>query len=114
MKPSGSPHFSKSVGPRVQPVLGQPEVRSDSRPCGQERLRQRLGEAQFAVVGYREQVHVPGRAPDEAQSGQRGTADDHDLNVAAQRLQLIGQRIEQQADRLISDLHVPERNRPGC
>jgi hypothetical protein len=27
-------------------------------------------------------------APDEAQSGQRGTADDRDLNVAAQRLQL--------------------------
>jgi hypothetical protein len=39
--------------PRVQPVLGQPEVRSDSCPCSQERLRQRLGEAQLAVLGYR-------------------------------------------------------------
>jgi hypothetical protein len=47
-----------------------------------------------------------------AKCGRRGTADNHDLHMAAQRLQLIGQRPEQQADRLISDLNVSERNRP--
>lgn len=75
----------------------------------QERLRQGLGKAQFAVVCYREEVHVPGRAPDQAEGGQRATPDDHDLNVAATRLQLIGQRAEQNAGRLISDLRVSER-----
>ena len=39
----------------------------------------------------------PRRAPDEAE-----------------RLQLIGQRAEQQVDRLVSDLHIPECNRAGC
>jgi hypothetical protein len=70
-------------------------------------LRQRFGEAQFAILGYREEIYVPGRAPDKAEGGQRGTTDDHDLNMAAERLQLIGQRAEQQVDRLICDLHIP-------
>jgi hypothetical protein len=88
----GQPPFQQVRRSCVQPVLGQSEVRRNSRSCGQEWLRQRVGEVQFAVVGYREEIHVPGRAPDEAKCGQRGTADDHNLNVAAQRLQLIGQR----------------------
>ena len=111
MKPSGQPPFEQVRRPWVQPVLGQSEVRGNSRSCGQEWLRQRLGEAQFAVVGYREDIHIPSGAPDEAKCRQRGTADDHDLNVAAQRLQLITQRTEQQADRLVSDLHVSECNK---
>lgn len=95
----------------VQPVLVQSEVRCDRSPCGQEWLRQWLGEAQFAVVGYREEIHIPGRTPDQAECRQSGTADDHDLKVAAQHLQLIVQRPEQQADRRISDLHILERIR---
>jgi hypothetical protein len=82
---------------------------------------QRFGEAQFAILGYREEIHVSGRAPDEAESSQRGTTDDHDLNPAAKRLQLIGQRAEQEVNRVISDLHVSECNiqgveglQPGC
>ena len=98
--------FQQVRWPRVQPVLSQPEVRCDSRPCSQEYLRQRLGEAQFAVVGYRDDIHISGRAPDEAEGGQRRTADDHNLSAAAQRLQLICQRAEQHADRLITDLHT--------
>jgi hypothetical protein len=47
-------------------------------------LALRFGEAQFAILGYREEIHVPGRALDEAEGGQRGAADDHDLNVAAE------------------------------
>ena len=86
----GQPPFEQVRGPRVQPVLGQSEVCCDSRPCGQEGLRQRLSEAQFAILGYREEIHVPGRAPDEAEGSQRGTTDDHDLNMTAERLQLIG------------------------
>jgi hypothetical protein len=68
---------------------------------------------QFTVLGYREEIYVSGRAPDEAEGGQRGTTDDHDLNVTAEHLQLIGQRAEQQVDGLISDLHVlsvPDRD----
>jgi hypothetical protein len=77
-------------------------------------LWQRFGTAQFAVFGYREEIYISGRAPDEAEGGQRGTTDNHDLNVAAERLQLIGQRAEQQADRLRGDVHIPECNRLGC
>ena len=40
----------------------------------------------------KEEVHVPCRAPDEAECGQRGTTFDHDLSMTAERLQLIGQR----------------------
>jgi hypothetical protein len=92
--------------PCVQPVLIQAEVRSDSRSCGQERFWQRLGRAQFAVDGDRQEIHVPGRTLDETKGGQRGTPYDHDLNLTAERLQLIGQRAEQQIDRLVSDLHM--------
>jgi hypothetical protein len=113
MKDSGSPHLSRSVG-RVQPVLGQSEVCCDSRPCSQEGWWQRFGEAQLAIFGYREEIYVSGRTPDEAEGGQRGTTDDDDLNTAVERLQLIGQRAEQQADGLVSDLHVSECNRLGC
>ena len=69
-------------------------------------MRQRFGEAQFAILGYREEIYVPGRAPDKAEGGQRGTTDDHDLSAAAERLQLIGQCAEQNVDCLICDLHV--------
>jgi hypothetical protein len=86
----GQPPFEQMCWPRVQPVLGEAEVRCHSRSCGQERFWQRFSEAQFAVVGYREEVHVPGRTFDEAKCGQGRTTDDHDLNVTAERLQLIG------------------------
>lgn len=81
MNPSGSPRPSRSAGPA-------------------------FSQAQFAVLGYREEVYVPGGAPDEAEGGQRGTADDHYLNRAAEHLQLVGQRAEEHADRLVSDLHT--------
>ena len=58
----GQPPFEQVRWPRVQPVLGQSEVRCDSRACGQEGLRQRFGEAQFAILGYREEIYVPVRA----------------------------------------------------
>lgn len=98
--------MSRSAGPRVQPVLGQSEVCCDSRPCGQEGPWQRLGWAQLAILGYCEDIYVPGRTPDKAEGGWRGTTDDHDLNVTAGRLQLIGKRAEQRVNRLVSDLHV--------
>ena len=109
----GQPPFEQVRWPRVQPVLGQSEVCCDSGPCGQQGWRQGLGEAQFAILGYREDVHVPGRAPDEAECGQRGTTDDHDLSMTAERLQLIGQRAEQQVDRLVG-MSICGCNRTGC
>jgi hypothetical protein len=81
--------------PRVQPGVGQTEVRRDGRPRGQESLWQRFGTTQLPILGYREEIHVSGRAPDQAESGQRGSTDDHDLNMTAKRPQLISQRGEQ-------------------
>ena len=43
----------------------------------------------------KEKVHVPCRAPDEAECGQRGHLLTYDLSMTAERLQLIGQRAEQ-------------------
>jgi len=67
----GQPPFEQVRWSWVQPVLGQSEVRCDIRPCGQEGLRQRFSEAQFAILGYREEIYVPGRAPDKAEGGTR-------------------------------------------
>jgi hypothetical protein len=74
-------------------------------------LRERFRQAKFAVLGYREEVYVSGRTLNEAQGGQGGTTDDHNLNEIAERLQLIGERAEQQVDCLVSDLHLSECNR---
>ena len=38
-------------------------------------------EAQLAIVCYRQEIHVPGRALDQAEGSQRGTPDDHHLNL---------------------------------
>ena len=114
MKDSGSPHLSRSVGPAFSQFSASPKSAATAARAARRDGGKGFGEAQFAILGYREEVHVPGRAPDEAECGQRGTTDDHDLNMTAERLQLIGQRAEQQVDRLVSDLHIPECNRTGC
>jgi hypothetical protein len=61
---------------------------------------------QLAVLGYRQDIHVSGRPPDKAQGRESGTTYDHDLDMTADRLQLIGQRAKQQVNRLVGDLHV--------
>src|SRR5579859_313730 len=71
----GQPPFEQIRRACVQPVLGQPEVCCDCGTGGQEGLRQRFGRAQFAILGYGEEIHVSGRTPDEAEGGQRGTTD---------------------------------------
>ena len=60
-----------------------------------------MGRAQFAVDGDRQEIHVPGRTLDETKGGQRGTPYDHDLNLTAEYLQLIGQRGKERVDRLV-------------
>ena len=100
----GQPPFEQVRRSRIQPVLGQPEVRRDSRPGDQEDLRKRFSEAQFAVLGDCKEIYVSGRAPDQAEGTERGTAYDHDLNLTAEYLQLIGQRGKERVDRLVGDL----------
>jgi hypothetical protein len=53
---------------------------------------QRFGKPQFAVLGYRKEIYISGRALDESEGSQCRTTDDHDLKVTAKRPQLIGQR----------------------
>jgi hypothetical protein len=82
MKASGSPHLSRSVGPAFSQSSASPKSAATIARAAQEGPRQRFGEAQFAILGYREKIYVSGRASDEAEGGQRGTPDYHELNVA--------------------------------
>jgi hypothetical protein len=81
----GQPPFEHFRWPRVQPVLGKSKVCCDSSPCGQEDSWQRFGKPQFAVLGYREEVYISGRALDESEGSQCRTTDDHDFKVTAER-----------------------------
>jgi hypothetical protein len=114
MKASGSPHLSRSVGHAFSQLSANPKSAATAARAARSASGNGSAGAQLAIDGYRQEIHISGRTLDEAAGGQRGTSYDHDLNLTAERLQLIGQRAEQQIDRLVSDLHTLECSTTRC
>ena len=68
----------------------------------------------YAVLGDREQIHIPSSSPDQAKSSEGRTADYDYLLPGTQRLQLLRQSAKEHIERLAGDLHMSEHNRSRC